>query len=56
MIFASIGAGAILTALFVVLPVAATGLIVSSIVLMCGPILDKLIPKLPKPLANWFNS
>ncbi len=56
MIFASIGAGAILTALFVVLPVAATGLIVSSIVLMCGPILDKLIPKLPKPLANWLNS
>ena len=47
---------AILTALFVVLPVAATGLIVSSIVLMCGPILDKLIPKLPKPLANWLNS
>lgn len=55
MISASIGAGAILSALFLVLPVAATGLIVSSIVLMCGPLVDKLIPVLPRSLANWLN-
>lgn len=53
MIFASIGAGAILTALLVVVPVAASGLIVGSILLMAGPLVDKLIPRLlPRALAR----
>lgn len=56
MIFAGIGAGAILTALLFVIPVAVTGLILGSILLMCGPIIDKLIPMLPKGLAHWLNN
>lgn len=52
MILAGVGAGAILAALLVVVPVAVTGLIVGSVLLMCGPLVDKLIPILPRPLAD----
>lgn len=55
MLLAGLGAGAILTALLLVVPVAATGLIVGSILLMCGPIIDKIVPKLPRPLADWLQ-
>jgi hypothetical protein len=55
MLFAGVGAGAILAALFVVVPVAVSGLIVGSILLMSGPLVDKLVPKLPRPLAAWLE-
>jgi hypothetical protein len=55
MLFAGVGAGAILTALFVVVPVAVSGLIVGSILLMSGPLVDKLVPMLPRPLADWLE-
>lgn len=55
MVFAGVGAGAILAALFLIVPVAATGLIVGSILLMTGPLIDKLIPMLPKSLGNWLD-
>jgi hypothetical protein len=52
MIFAGIGAAAMLAALFVVVPVAVSGLIVGSILLMAGPLVDRLIPLLPRALAD----
>jgi hypothetical protein len=55
MLFAGVGAGAILTALFVIVPVAVSGLIVGSILLMSGPLVDKLVPKLPRSRANWLE-
>lgn len=55
MVLAGIGAAAILAALFVVVPVAVTGLISGSIMLMSGPLIDKLVPLLPRPLRDWLD-
>ena len=55
MLFAGFGAGAILTALFAVVPLAVSGLIIGSILLMSGPLVDKIIPMLPRPLAAWLE-